>query len=121
MKIGLWLAAMLAALGSSDARSATTDSLTAGTLYLGCKASGTIPSTDSVCEAYFRGLTDALFMMQVLVEKRQPTCLPSNAPIANADAERIFEKGMVDHPQSMASSAGVVSAIAIVSAYKCAN
>jgi hypothetical protein len=102
----------------------TNDSLTAVMLYSACThPSGETPEAhefaEQTCSAYIRGLTDGLFMMQVFSERQQRTCLPSDAPIGNADARRIFDAWLKAHPEAAANSAGLVATYAIVSAYQC--
>jgi hypothetical protein len=102
----------------------TTDSLTAATLYTACahpvKETPEVHEfAEQTCATYMRGLTDGLWMMRVLAEDHQPTCLPANTPIAVGEARRMFEAWLRTHPETATNSAGLVATMAIVKSYNC--
>lgn len=97
----------------------THDTLSAGLLEAGCSASAATVPKDVSCEAYFRGLTDGLWIMQLERDKQERTCLPKQTPISIADARNIFAAWLKEHPETASNSAGIVAAMAIVRAYPC--
>jgi hypothetical protein len=64
-------------------------------------------------------LTDGIFLMKTLVEKKGVVCLPPDQPVSLLDARRAFAEWLPGHPQFATNSAGVVVAAAIAEAYKC--
>ena len=72
-----------------------------------------------ICAGYLRGLTDAMYVMQVLAEKGQKTFLPEDRAIGFSEAREVFENYVRSHPQSIANSAGLVAAMSLVVAHRC--
>jgi hypothetical protein len=70
---------------------------------------------------YFRGLTDGLFLMKSFAEKGKAGCLPTDAPVSNAEAKGDFALFFRDHPEARENSAGLVASFAIMRAHPCAN
>ena len=99
----------------------TNDTLTAGTLYQGCLASDALGSDDSLCNTYFRGLTDGLYIMQQMSRAQKPTCMPSTTAVSVADARRFFNRWMTQHAETAGNSAAVVAAMAVIGAFPCSR
>jgi hypothetical protein len=97
----------------------TNDTLTAGTLYSGCLASDAVGSNDGLCDTYFRGLTDGLFIMEQMKLSSLRTCMPEKEAIGVADARRMFNRHMVDHPEDAGHSAGLIAAMAVIRSFPC--
>jgi hypothetical protein len=104
------------------------DSFTAAALYTACTHSAPDANTpadheylEQLCTTYFRGLTDALFVMQSLADKGTHTCMPANEPISIQQARVVFERFLQSHPNAVENSAGIVSAMAQVYAHKCSG
>lgn len=104
----------------------STDSFTAASLYAVCTHSVSDATTEkdredleTICTSYFRGLTDALFVMQSLHEQGTRTCLPINTAISIQEARTTFEGWMREHPNTATNSAGLVAAMSLVYAHKC--
>jgi hypothetical protein len=102
------------------------DSLTAASLYAICTHSVSDANTakdhqelETICTTYFRGLTDALFVMQSLQDQGTRTCLPTNEAISIQNARVTFEGWLREHPNAAANSAGLVAAMSLVYAHKC--
>jgi hypothetical protein len=97
----------------------TNDDLTAGKLYTSCVQLDAVGSDDGLCNMYFRGLTDALFVMAQMNLSHRPTCMPENTAIDVAEARRIFNRYMATHSGAAQHSAGLMAAFAIFEAYPC--
>ena len=102
------------------------DTFTAGSLYAVCSHSVATANTpkdheylETVCTTYFRGLTDALFVMQSLADQGTPTCMPRNEAIGIQKARVLFETWLRNHPSAANNSAGLVAAMSLVYANKC--
>jgi hypothetical protein len=105
----------------------STDSFKASSLYMACthSASGTPDADDKIiditCEAFLRGLADGLFFMQAAARKGMHTCMPEESPVSQAEARRLFVSWVNAHPDQMVNGAGVVAAVSILTAHKCAK
>jgi hypothetical protein len=128
MRILALAVALLSTMATSAfAGQPSTDAFKAAVLYTACTYS--VPGTpddgdkfiEQTCEAYLRGLTDALFFMQAAARKSIPTCMPEQSSVTVTDARRIFVSWLDAHPDQAANSAGVVAAFAILNAYRCSN
>jgi hypothetical protein len=106
--------------GIAQAQNLTaTGTLTAGSLYKTCLSSGALGADYDVCNVYFRGLVDALFIMQEMNLAKKPVCMPGDASISVEDARRFFNRWMTLHPGNASNSAGLVAAMAVIGAYPC--
>lgn len=76
---------------------------------------------DGMCESYFRGLTDGLFLMKASLDHGDAGCLPSESPISEAEAKGDFELFLRDHPDAAKNSAGLVATFAIMRAHPCSK
>lgn len=105
----------------SGAQNSTHDDFKAGTLYATCFVAASKPGdeADVACTTYMRGITDGIWMMQMMANDHTPTCTPENTPISVADARRAFKQWVDAHPEQQTHSAGLVAAWALVAAYKC--
>lgn len=97
---------------------------TARSLYLLCSSDTTATKSDrdvaeTNCGAYILGLTDGMFMMQLLGSQSMTPCMPKEAAIDVAKARQIFNEYLKAHPQAANSSAGLVMGMALANAYKC--
>lgn len=108
------------------AQSTSNDTFTAASLYSACTHNVSVAKTkediefiEQICAGYLRGLTDAMYVMQVLAEKGQRTCLPEDRAIGVSEARDVFENYVRSHPQSIANSAGLVAAMSLVVAHRC--
>ena len=105
----------------------STDSFKASALYTACTHSGNgAPNADDkfneeTCDRYLLGLTDALFIMQVVSRKSLQTCMPEQSSITPADARKIFVSWFKAHPDEAVHSAGIVAVHSILNAYECHN
>jgi hypothetical protein len=112
--------AFSALCGSATAQNAITDDpLTAGTLYSACLASDATKSNDGLCDIYFRGLTDGLFVMEQMNLVGQRTCMPEKEAIGAVDARRMFNRHMTAHPEDAGHSAGLIAAVAVIRSFPC--
>src|SRR5208282_5395821 len=82
-----------AATASAAAQPVSNDPFTAGSLYASCaqqvsdaKTKEDIESLKQICNIYLHGLTDALFVMQVLHERGERTCMPKDQRIGTDEA-----------------------------------
>jgi hypothetical protein len=106
--------------GSAVAQNAVTnDPLTAGMLYSVCLASDATGSNDGLCDIYFRGLTDGLFVMEQMSLIGQRACMPEKEAIGAADARRMFNRHMTAHPEDAGHSAGLITAMAVIRSFPC--
>ena len=106
--------------GSAIAQNATTnDSLTASTLYSVCRDSDTTGTNDGLCNTYFRGLTDGLYVMEQMHLHGRRTCMPGGEAVSNADARHMFNGYMATHPQDAGRSAGLIAAMAVILSFPC--
>jgi hypothetical protein len=106
--------------GSAMAQNAVTnDPLTAGMLYSFCLASDATKSNDGLCDIYFRGLTDGLFVMEQMGLVGQRTCMPEKEAIDAVDARRVFNGYMTAHPEDASHSAGLIAAMAVIRSFPC--
>ena len=130
MKIYVNLAVVVAILCSpirtAIAQPVSQDTFVASALYSTCTHSVKDAKTkqddeflEQTCTTYLRGLTDALFIMQLLAERGTKTCLPTNEAIGIPEARGVFQTYLQDHPESAANSAGLVASMALVAAHKC--
>ena len=78
---------------------------TAASLYAACMHSVSDAKTpqdheylEQFCTAYFRGLTDALFVMRSLADQRIPTCMSVKEAIGVQEARVIFQNWLKSHP-----------------------
>lgn len=101
------------------ANSATNDNLTAGMLYTSCLQLDAAGSDDGLCNMYFRGLTDGLFVMEQMNLSHKPTCMPDNTAVDVAGARRYFNRWMATHPQNAGNSAGLIAAMSVIYAFPC--
>lgn len=100
------------------------DTLKADMLYSVCNPpagidKATLDSYSDLCEIYFRGLTDGLFMMRSFIDNGNGGCLPTDTPISNAEAKGDFELFLRDHPEAAKNSAAAIASIAIMRAHPC--
>jgi hypothetical protein len=121
------VASVFAGIISANAQTSG-DSFTAAALYTACTHSAPDANTEAdheyleqLCTTYFRGLTDALFVMQSLADKGTRTCMPVSEPIGIQQARVVFEGFLQSHPNAAKNSAGIVSAMAQVYAHKCSG
>lgn len=99
--------------------STTNDTLTAGAFYSACLASDATGSDDGLCNSYFRGLTDALFVMEQMNLSHRLTCIPTQTAVSVEDARRMFNRWMTAHPENAANSAGLIAATAVINSFPC--
>ena len=97
---------------------------TAQTLYSLCSPDTTEAKSDreaaeTKCGTYILGLTDGMFMMQLLASHSMTPCMPKEAAIDIAKARQIFDDYFKAHPQAARNSAGLVMGMALADAYKC--
>ena len=97
----------------------TNDTLTAGLLYQACMTSDATGSDDGICNSYFRGLTDALFVMQQMARSQRPTCMPNETAVSIPEARRQFNRWMTIHSDAAAHSAGLIASFAVISSFPC--
>ncbi len=128
---GIFVAALLAVLPSLAAPlraqigAPSTDTFKASNLHDFCTmAAHTRDETvqtiaEATCTVYLRGLTDGLFMMQILASKQRAACFPITAAIDVSEARRLFELWLASHPDQSVNSAAVVAFTALASAYPC--
>ncbi|MGH7014142.1 MAG: Rap1a/Tai family immunity protein [Stellaceae bacterium] len=95
------------------------DNLTAGLLYKACLLSDATGSNDQLCNMYFRGLTDGLYIMQEMSRGGKPTCMSDDTPISVPDARRFFNAWMTTHTDAASHSAGLIAAFAVFNAFPC--
>lgn len=75
--------------------------------------------SDAICGAYVTGLTDGMFMMQLLATHAMTPCMPAEEAVGDPEALRLFGEYLKNHPQTGNNSAGLVMGTAIADAYKC--
>jgi len=97
---------------------------TARALYSLCSADMTESKSDrdaaeTNCGAYVLGLTDGMFMMQLLARHSMTPCMPKEVAIDVGKARQIFIEYMKSHPQAANNSAGLVMGMALADAYQC--
>ena len=116
----------VAALSANAQEKLTHDTFTAASLYAACTHSVSDANTakdheylETVCTVYFRGLTDALFVMQSLADRGTRTCMPRSEAIGIQEARVDFENWLVGHPNTAGNSAGLVAAMSLVYTHKC--
>lgn len=102
----------------------SSDTFKAGLLDGACNApEGTDRATkdfaQQTCSSYLRGLTDGLFLFKSFSDSGRAGCLPSDAPISVADAEKELRDYLREHPARADNSAGIVATDAIMSAHPC--
>jgi hypothetical protein len=102
----------------------THDSLTAVALYSACthppgETSDVHEFAEQTCAAYMRGMTDGLWVSQTFREKGRISCFPTDTPIGNDDARRIFTTWLKNHPEAAKNSAAIIVAYALTAAYPC--
>jgi len=72
-----------------------------------------------ICEFYFRGLTDGLFLLKTSLDKGDAGCLPTVSPISTAEARGDFELFLRDHPEAAQNSAAIVAFFGVMRAHPC--
>ena len=76
-------------------------------------------STAQICESYFRGLTDGLFLMKSFIDSGNAGCLPADSPISTGEARGDFELFLRDHPEAAQNSAAIAVGFGIMRAHPC--
>ena len=74
---------------------------------------------ENICIAYLRGLTDALFTMQLYQNDGKKTCFDKHQPVSYNEARELFKSYLRDHPNAMANSAGLVASMVLIQKYSC--
>jgi hypothetical protein len=100
------------------------DTMKAELLQAACNAPSSMDKVTrdlaaELCNAYFRGLTDGLFLMKTFSDDGNAGCLPSGAPISNAEARGDFELFLKDHPEAAKNSAALIAVYGIMRAHPC--
>jgi Rap1a immunity proteins len=103
---------------------AANDPFTAQALYTVCTNTNTGNAAadvvaETMCSAYFHGLTDGMFAMTAMAKRGQSPCMPTEEAISDKEAIRTFEYYFVTHPNTATNSAGLVASMALGYAYKC--
>jgi uncharacterized protein YbjT (DUF2867 family) len=125
--LALAIPAGLALIACTEAGSGTSkDSFVAASLLASCTHSVSDARNQKdkgdlelVCATYFRGLTDAMFVMQALADHGTRTCLPQDEAVGIPEARAVFQTYVRDHPESASNSAGLVATMALVGVHKC--
>jgi hypothetical protein len=103
----------------------STDTFKASSLDFACTRGGREGSphdreiAEQTCIAYLRGLSDGLFVMQLVASRGKRVCLPNETPVPILDTRRIFQQYLTNHPKEAVNSATVVVSFALFEAYKC--
>lgn len=102
------------------------DTFKAEALHTVCNSPSTAAKADKdladgICESYFRGLTDGLFLMKTALNHGDAACLPTESPISASEAKGDFELFLRDRPDTAKNSAGLVATFAIMRAHPCSK
>ena len=72
-----------------------------------------------ICGAFTQGLTVGIYYMQGAAHQGIRTCMPTDASLKPADAERLFLDYVKAHPEHLFGTAGVEMTTAILLHYRC--
>ena len=109
-----------------SARAQTQDSFSAAMLFSAC--AGPTPDVvtkdaranfENICNAFLRGITDAVFVMQSLQANGTKTCFALDQPISVDVARATFLAYLREHPKALQNAAGLVAAMSLIWSNPC--